>query len=86
MCDRLMTLPELCDLLQCKESWARDQLEARKWPITWVAGSYRFTSGDYQQILKILAEPTVQDRTRARRTKRRPMEMATASGKRPLKA
>lgn len=66
MCDRLMTLEELCDLLQCKESWARDQLEARKWPITWVAKSYRFTGEDYRKILRILAEPPLSERPRQR--------------------
>lgn len=84
MNDRLMTLTELCDRLQCKESWARSQLEARKWPITWVAKSYRFSEDNYRKIVQILEEPTVQQRARDSRTKSR---AATASsGKRPLTA
>jgi hypothetical protein len=52
-----MDLDELCARLKCKKSWARAQLEARKWPITWVAKSYRFSEDDYEEILRILSEP-----------------------------
>lgn len=84
MCDRLMTLPELCELLQCKESWAREQLEARRWPITWVAKSYRFSQEDYRMILRILAEPPAAEHGRQRtRPAPRPSGPNT---KRPLRA
>lgn len=84
MSEPLLTLDDLCTRLRCKKSWARAQLEARRWPITWVAKSYRFTEDDYQQILRILAEPPAEQRRRQRRPQMQGARAASRT-KRPLK-
>ena len=84
MSKKLMNLADLCERLQCKESWARTQLESRRWPITWVAKSYRFSESDYERILQILSEPPASERRRGRHRPTR--SKPTLGSKRPLTA
>jgi hypothetical protein len=56
---RLLVAREAAELLRCSEWWLKSQARQRLIPFTWVAGSYRWSAEQVEQIKQQLAVPAL---------------------------
>jgi len=78
---RAWSTAEAAELLRCTASWLKEQARSGAIPYVKLAGSYHFTDGDLDEIIRIFGtQPRKASPPRAPRTRAAP---ATAPGRQP---